>query len=399
MQENQGHSSENQGDINLIHLFNVLAKHKRMIVGITIGFALLIYVISLFIPSIYLAETKFFIPCSNTTNFSAQLINQMTPIATFMGGSNQVGMDTTKNNLYAEILKSRSLRDRIIDKFELMKVYNGMVREEVKDAILDRMRVKTDSQSGVIILGIEDTDPQRAADIANAFVEEFWKLDKEFALSEASQRRLRLEEQLDEAREELTKAENAMKGLLENREAVKHDILKEEMISAISQLRAQIAIREIQIKAMYSYSSIPQNPEIQRAEEEMEGLRDKLRALESKKREDRGTTHKRNIPSTTMEHARILGDLKYAETFYDLLQSQYQSARLDEGRNRIVLQVIEKAEPPVKAKKPRRFILVVLAVIAGFFISIITAFVKDFRGRVFMVSQNSEGINTLKKDN
>lgn len=397
MEENLDHTKMNEGDINLIDLLIVLAKHKGMIAGVTVGAAILMMVVCMMIPPVYRAETKIFIPHTNTTSFSAQMIDHVTPIATFMGGSNQVGIDNTKNNLYVEMLKSRPIQDRIIDRFDLKKGNESKTREELQEYLLEKTLVKADAKSGIIILGIEDRSPQKAADMANAFIDEFRKQGKEYALAEASERRLLFEEQLHEARDAVSKAEAAMRAFQEKTRVVKPDVQGGAVMEAISQLRAQIALKEVEIKGMCS-SAASENSDIQRAEDDLRGMRENLRILETKSPGYSKMASTGHLSSADIEYEKLLQDLKDAGALYNLLQEQSQSATLDHARDAMLVQVIEKASPPLKKKEPRTMIMVVLAVITGFIVSIIVAFIIDFKERASLDPRNRERIETLKKN-
>lgn len=113
------------------------------------------------------------------------------------------------------MLKSRSVLDRIIDRFKLMELYDVKYRVDARKALEGVLEVKSDKKSGIITISVEDKDPQRAADMANAFVEELKNLTKGLAVTEASQRRLFYEEQLKDAKESLLKAEEGMTGFQE----------------------------------------------------------------------------------------------------------------------------------------------------------------------------------------
>jgi uncharacterized protein involved in exopolysaccharide biosynthesis len=301
----------------------------------------------------------------------------------------------TPKDLYIELLKSRPVRDRIIDRFDLMKVYKSKTRQRAQKTLLGRMKPRKDAKSDVITLGVEDKDPQRAADMANAFIEEFRNLNKAMALTEASQRRLFFEEQLREAKNSLSKAEDAMRDFQEKTGAVKIDAQATAVIEGIGQLRAQIAAREVQVKVMRTYST-PQNPDVLRAEEELRGLREQVRRLESKGSTDSVVVPTGNIPSASTEYMRRMRDMKFQETLYELLQGQYQSAKLDEARDAFLVQVIEKAVPPERKTRPKRSIMVLWAMMAGFIVSAGIAFFLEYKDNALRDPETIERIKTLK---
>ena len=388
MEENFEKKREEEDEINLLDLLIVLAKHKKLIIGGTLGAGVIMVVISLIMTPIYLAETKIYIPQSSNS-ISAQMISQLGPMAGLVGAAK------TPNDLYIEILKSRPARDRIIERFGLMKAYATKSQEQAEQALLANIKARQDLKSGVITFGVEDTDPKRSAAMANAFIEEFRNLNKALALTEASQRRLFFEEQLENAKDSLAKAENAMQSFQEATGAVKIDAQASAVIEGIAQLRALIAAKEVQLRVMRTYST-PQNPDIQRAEEELKGLRAQMRQMESKNSSDSVIVPTGNLPSTGTEYLRHMRDLKYNETLYELLLTQYQSAKLDEARYATVVQIIEKAQTPERKIRPRSSILVVSAMILSLLVSLCVIIFLEYREKASHDLENIKKYDILR---
>ncbi|MCE5274134.1 MAG: Wzz/FepE/Etk N-terminal domain-containing protein [Syntrophaceae bacterium] len=392
MQEQDSHQWEDEDQFDLLDLLIVLAKRKRFIIGITFGAAALMVVISLLMPAVYRAETRILSP-QTSSSMATQLLNQMGGASALLGGS--LGIKSP-DLLYIEMLKSRPVLDRIIDRYGLMKLYDAETREDARLSLKENLFAKNDMKSGVITVGVEDRDPERAAGMANAFIEELRTVNKGLSITEAAQRRLFFEEQMRDTKAALTKAEEAMKGFQERSGAVQIEAQAGAVIEGISQLKAQIAAKEVQIRVMRTYST-PQNPDILRAEEELKGMGAQLGKLESKSKGGSVIVSTGNLPSAGMEYVRRMRDLKFNETFYELLQSQYQAARLDEARDATVIQVMEKAVPPEKKAKPRRILLVMVAMIAGFFIALCGAFFLEFRERAKSDPESSEKLERLKR--
>lgn len=389
MEENKPKNWEDEDEINLLDLLIVLAKHKKLIMGVTLGAAVIMAAISLTMAPIFTAETKIFVPQS-APSISTQLLNQLGPIVGLTSASK------TPSDLYIELLKSRPVRDRIIDRFDLMKLYKSRTRQQAQKTLLGHMKPKKDAKSDVITLGVEDKDPLRAALMANAFIEEFQDLNKALALTEASRRRLFFEDQLKDAKVSLSKAEDAMKAFQERTGAVKIEAQATAVIEGIGQLQAQIAAKEIQIKVMRTYST-SQNPDVLRAEEELRGMREQVGRLESKSSSDSVMVPTGNIPSASTEYMRRMRDLKFNETLYELLLGQYQSAKLDEARDALLVQVIEKAVPPERKTKPKRSIMVLWAMITGLIVSSCTAFVLEYKENASRNPETLERMDALKR--
>lgn len=385
---------EFQDEINLLDYFNVLLKWKRLILGITIGSVIITAVISLIMPPIYKAETSILPPQQSSSSLAMTLLTQL-------GGSDIPGGAfgiKTPSDLYAEMIKSRTIAERIIDRFNLMKLYEVKYREDARKKLLrDALDIKVSRKSGIITVSVEDKDPERAAQMANAFVEELKNLSKGLAITEASQRRLFFEEQLKDVRLALAKSEEELKRFGEKTGAIKVDEQAKALIESIANLRAHIAAKEVELKVMRTYST-PSNPDLQRAEEALKGLKLELAKLEAKGGQNPDPLLPAGrIPEIGTEYIRKLRDFKFNETLYELLTKQYELAKLDEARDPVIIQVIDKAEPPDKKSKPKRMLMIMIAGISGLFFSIFAAFFMEYKEKISSDPENKERIDRFKK--
>lgn len=381
-------------EINLLDYLIVLLKRKRLILGITLGAAIITAIISLIMPPVYRAETKVFPPQQRSSSLALGMLNQLGGIPDISGA---LGLKTP-GDLYVGILTSRTVADRIIDRFDLLKLYDAEYREDARKQLLeDVLNATIDKESGIITISVEDKDPKRAANMANAFVEELMNLTKGLAVTETAQRRLFFEEQLKDTKSSLLKAEEAMKGFQEKTGVLQVEEQAKAVIEGIANIRAQVAAKEVELKVMRTYST-PNNPDLQKAEEALKGLKLELNKLEAKG----GTNPDPLMPTGRMpavgtEYIRKLRDLKFNETLYELLAKQYELAKLDEARDVVIIQVVDKAIPPDKRAKPKRTLMVIIATFTGFFLAVFAAFFMEFRERASGDPENKERFETLKR--
>jgi uncharacterized protein involved in exopolysaccharide biosynthesis len=392
MGEDRPGSRDDEGEIDLIDLLIVLAKHKRLIVGLAAAAAVVAAVVSLLMPPVFLAETRFLSP-QTSSSMAAQIMNQLGPASILLGAAPG---SKSPNELFIELVRSRPVLDKVMDRFDLMKLYGVESREDARRALRENIRTGNHIKSGIITVGVQDKDPKRAADIANALIKELRNLNKGLSITEASQRRFFFEEQLADAKDALSRAEEAMKGFQEKSGAVQIDAQAEAVIGGISALRAQIAAKEVQVRVMRTYSTA-QNPDIVRAGEELSALRQQLSKLEAASDEGGVMVPTGNLPAASTEYARRMRDLKFSETLYGLLLSQYQAAKLDEARDAVVIQVVEQAVPPEKRSKPRRTLMVVLAGLAGLFAGVVASFFMEYREHTAADPGQGEKLATLRR--
>lgn len=192
-----------EDEINLLDLLIVLAKHKKMIMGVTFVAALLAVGISLLMPNIYTGTAKIMLPQQSQSSASAML-GQLGGLAGLAGGAMGI---KNPSDMYIAMLKSRTLMEKIIKRFDLQQLYEKKTFTDTLTALENNSSFIAGAKDGVITIEVSDLDPKRAADMANAFIEELAKLMQNFALTDASQKRAFFEQQMKQAKDKLTDAE------------------------------------------------------------------------------------------------------------------------------------------------------------------------------------------------
>ena len=365
-QEMESRTVPPEDEIDLTELFRALSRRRRLILGITAASAAVALVVSLLLPVYYKAETRILPPQEKGSNLAAQLMGQAGGLIALAGGAAGV---KSQGELFVAMTKSRTVLDRMVDRFDLMKLYKGKYREDARKNLVESLTVREDRKSGIISLMVEDRDPKRAADMANAFVEELKSLAGGMALSEAGQRRMFFEDQLRQTKVSLASAEEEVKGFQQRTGMIQVDAQARAIIEGIARLRAGIAVKEVEAKVLRSFATA-QNPDLQRVEEEIRALRIELEKVETSKGHGFDPLMPSGrVPEMGTEYLRKLRQLKYNETIFELLSKQYELAKLEEARDAVVIQVIDRAVPPERKSRPHKAPIVLLATVAMFLLS------------------------------
>jgi uncharacterized protein involved in exopolysaccharide biosynthesis len=162
-------------------------------------------------------------------------------------------------------------------------------------------------------------------------------------------------------------------------------------------LRAQISSKEVEIKVMKSYAE-PKNPDLQKTEEALKGMKEQLQKLEAKSGESPETiVPAGSIPEIGTDYIRKLRELKYQESLYELMMKQYEIARVDEARDATIIQVLDRAVPPERKAKPKRTIMVAFVTFVGLFFAILIAFFIEYMEYVSRDEKNSKIVAQIKK--
>ncbi|MBT0653151.1 GumC family protein [Geomobilimonas luticola] len=389
----EGQEAGQRPNVTFLDYLIVLLKWKRLIVWITAGAVVLSAIVSLLIPKIFKAEARILPPQQASSGAAAQLLTQLGGLGVSPG---LVGMKTT-NDLYIGLIKSRTVLDRMVDRFKLLDVYDVKYREDARRELLRALKIQDDKKSGIIALGVEDRDPKRSAEMTNAFIEELKRLTQSIAITEASQRRLFFEEQLKSAKDALIQSEESLKGYQEKTGAIELKEQAKAIIESVAHLRAQIAAKEVELKVLRTYAT-SQNPDMQKIEEQLRGMREQLSKLEAKGGSSPDPIMSAGrMPEAGTGYVRKIRDLKYYETLYELLAKQYEIAKMDEARNAAVIQVLDQAMPPEKKVKPNRTMMVAIAAFTSLFLSVLMAFFLEYREKLLSNPDNRNSVEQLRK--
>lgn len=361
-------SNQDDDGISLLDLAIVIAKRKGLILGLPLAVAVIAAIVAFLLPNIYTGTTKI-LPPQQTPSASSVILSQLGSLA---GGlaSGAPGLKNP-NDLYIGMLRSRTVADNLIERFELRKRYDVHYMEQARAKLLDITSI-TSGRDSIITIQAEDKDPKFAAELANAYVDELFKLTKVLAVTETSQRRLFFERQLAQARENLTKAETSAKKALEQGGVLKVDEQGRSLIETAARLRAQITVKEVQLSSMRTFAS-ENNPDLILVQKELEALKRELAKAE-------GTGPRSGSNETSgkgMDNLALLRDMKYHETVYELLARQYELAKIDEARDASIIQVLDKALEPERKSKPVRIRIVLLSALAATLVGVILAFVLE----------------------
>jgi len=382
-----------EDEISLLDLLIVLAKHKKLILGVPFGAAVVAAGISLLMPNIYTGTTKILPPQQNQSAAAAmlsQLGGQLGGLGGLAGGA--LGIKNP-NDLYIGMLKSRTVADNLISRFELRKLYETKTSDDTRKALESNARM-TSGRDGIIVIEFDDKEPKRAATIANAYVEELYKLTQTLAVTEASQRRLFFERQLDQTRKNLANAETAARQGLEKGGLVVIDAQGKGMVETTARLRGQITVKEIQISAMRAFAT-GQNPDLKQAQHELDAMKQELAKMEgtSSGRANAGSVGK----ADGMENLRLLRDVKYFETIFELLAKQHEIAKIDEARDASIVQVLDPAVEPERKSKPMRALIVILTALVVGFLAILWAFIKEAGDKARQNPDQAARLNLLRR--
>ena len=365
-------------EINLLDVAIVLSKHKKLIIALPLITAIIFAIMSIKVPDTFQAETTF-MPPQKSQNVGSMLssISSLGSISGMLGGSGAVN----GNELYIAILKSREMQYRLVKRFNLLAVYKTTSLEGARQALNGQTQIKTE-KSGLIALTITDTDPKRAALLANGYTEELMRSNNELALSDAAQQRRIAEIQLLKAKNTLTEAETVVKQLQESTGLI-------TVGPEVAVLQSMISTTQRQLKDM-SLATTPGNSEYIKTQHKLTNLQAEIGKAQSAK----GYISK--APERILDFMHKTRDLKYAEALYQMAMQTLTAAKMNELTAGSTIQVIDRAIPPAQTSGPNRNRTVLIAFIAALFAAIIIAFLLEAIERSKQNPESTTQYQTIK---
>lgn len=366
---------EDSSEFHLLDLLIVLARNKTIVIGMPIAAGAVAMAISLMMVPVFTSTAKIMPPQQQGSGLASTMLGQLGGLASAAGS---IAGLKNPNDLYVGMLESRTVADNLISRFHLKERYESKTMDEARSALDGATDINNGKKDGMISISVSDEDPKFAAELTNAYVDELTKLTQNMAVSDASVRRLFFEKQLKDAKDQLADAEVALRRTQEKTGMIQPEGQVQAIISSIAQLKATIASKEVELKAMRTFATA-QNPELLRTQEELHALKAQLDKLEKNQPTKEGDfmVSSGKLPEVGVEYVRSLREVKYHEALFEMLAKQYELARIDEAKDSSVIQLLDKAIPAERKSKPKRALITMAGFAAGGVLGMLLAFLRE----------------------
>lgn len=352
------------GQIDIATLLSAVWNGKKVIAACTVGLGGIAVATSLLMTPIFTATTTILPPQQQSNGLAAALGS----LGALAGAAGSVAGLKNPSDLYIGMMQSTTISDRLIKKFDLQKRYEQETMVGARRALANTVQILA-GKDGLISVSVDDPDPDFAAKLANAYIAELRLLNQNLAVTDAAQRRLFFEKQLEKVKEDLLAAEFKLQNVQKKTGLVQPEGQVAAIIKGQAELKAQIASRQVQLAAMRSFAT-PNNPDYQRLQQELITLRSQLSEGTALEKGSNISLSSGSLPETGLAYLRSLRDVKYQETLFELMAKQFELAKADEARDSSIIQVLDIALAPDQKSKPKRALMVALGVFMGFFIGL-----------------------------
>ena len=373
--------SDEQG-YDFIDLLAVLTNNLRLLVIAPTVAGLVAFGVSYLIPPTYTAITTF-LPPQPQTGIASNLLQSLGSLG---GAASAAAGLKNPMDQYVGFLKSQTIQDALVEQFSLLDRYDLKFKSDARQVLQKNTRVFA-GKDNILSVEFDDKDSSFAADVANAYGVELTRLLGRLAVTEAQQRRLFFSKQLDAAKTGLIKAEQELAATGVSVAAL--NASPTTALAGTAALRAQVTAQEVRLASMKSYLT-SSAPEYRLAQAEISALRNELAKAE--------TTQPSGITKNGGDYIAKYRNFKYQETLFDLFSKQFEIAKIDESREGSTVQIVDKALPPEKKSKPRKLIVVLIAIFLTGFLCLSFVFARSAWRRAMVNGVNAYRFSKLASD-
>ena len=353
---------------SILDYIELLKKWQNNILLNIFVITLMTLFLSLIIPKIFTATAVLMPPQATSGNtFRSDSANPLIPLSGLFGNFTDESM-----NLIS-IVQSRTVMEKVINKFNLIEFYKVDNIEEALEELEDAAEFEI-QEEGTIHISMsvatgwlhfdedEITAKNLCADITNTFVSELDELNKKLNLERASFHRKFIEERYLQNIRDLHNAEDNLKKFQESNDLVSINDQTAAAIESASIIKKKILLDQIQLE-IYKDAFNPKHSKLEQLKKEIEEFKLKLNELENGSFNDSSGNKLfltiSDIPDLGLNHLRLQRELEIQTELFKFLTMEYEEAKIEEAKDIPTVQVLDIAKVPERKSKPRRVLLVI----------------------------------------
>lgn len=343
---------------------------QRLFVGRAVLAGLLFGALLAFLlPTRYESSTQLMPPDSQSGSGMAMLAALAARTGSGLGGfaGDVLGVKSS-GALFIGILRSRTVEDRLVARFDLQKVYGLRLHVDAQRKLEENTAISEERKSGIITIAVTDHDPKRAASIARAYVEELDRLVAELSTSAAHRERVFLEERLKAVKQELDLASQKFSQFASKNTAIDIKEQGRAMVDAAATLMGQLVAAESEMKGLEEIYT-PNNVRVRSVQARIGELRHQLEKMGGKDVGDTSGSNAtgdslypsiRKLPLLGVTYGDLYRQTKIQEVVYETLTQQYELAKVQEAKETPSVKVLDPASVPERKSFPPRLLILSL---------------------------------------
>jgi uncharacterized protein involved in exopolysaccharide biosynthesis len=362
---------------NTIVYLRLLWENRRLLARVAFYGFLASVLIALLIPNRYQSTARLMPPDNIQSGGLAMAAAALTSGAGGLGtmASEMLGIKST-SDIFAGILSSRTVQDRLIQEFDLKRLYWDRRMEDARADLAEHTVISVDRKSQIITIGVTDHDPERAAAMGQAYVSELNRLVAELSTSSARRERIFLEERLKSVSQDLESAEKEFSQFSSKNTTL--DIKEQgKAVEAAATLQGQYIAAQSELEGLKQIYT-DNNVRVRSVRARMDELKHQLEKLGGKGESMTDASSQpgdslypsiRKLPLLGVTYADLYRRTKIQEAVLETLTKEYEMAKVQEAKEIPTVKVLDPANVPDKKSFPPRTLMVLLgtalAVVAG----------------------------------
>jgi uncharacterized protein involved in exopolysaccharide biosynthesis len=383
----------------MLFFLQALIVRRGFILGGALASAIVLGAVSFILPSWYMARTSIFPPEPTMAMPAyAEVMQQLS--APLLG---PIATGAAPETIYIEMVKSRSVGEKVIDEFDLRNIYGCERIESCLDELHSHLGF-TLLENGMLIVTFEDRDPVRAAAIANRMIALIDETTRGLKITRAGRTREFVESQVAEREKLLAQAETDLKDFQEKFDTVDLDEQLRSAMDIVTSLSARAIALETEMRIMAHYTSTTSEEYVRKKNEynEVVDQLGKLKSNDGQADSDMVRSYLpalADVPEVALMYIRLKRAVEVQTTVYTMLVSEYEKARIEEARDTPVVQVLDTAAPPSLRSRPKRKFFVLVGFLAGMaWTAGIAVFSTAWRGNVGKSTAVRELLEPVRAD-
>jgi capsule polysaccharide export protein KpsE/RkpR len=353
----------------------LLWRHRRILVRVTAISLVVSLGIAFLIPKQYKASASIMPPDQQSSGA------MMLAALAGHGGLGSLGSlasgllgGHTTTALFVSLLQSGTVRGHLIDRFNLQHVYRARYRITAAKRLARRTKISDDKKSGVITIEVEDTNPVRARDLAQAYLDELNKLVNKTSISAAHQERIFIEHRLHDVQNDLERAQLELSEFSSRNSTVDIKEQTRAMVDAGARVQGELLVQQAGLQSLRQIYG-DGNVRVKETQARIAALQQDITKMTgssapllaagsgvgdaSDASADKGELYPplRQLPRLAVPYADLYRRVKVQEAVFELLTQQYEMARIEEAKDVPAISVIDAPGIPEKKSFPPRLIL------------------------------------------
>lgn len=337
-------------------------KQRRFIFRMSVAGLLLSTVIAFVIPKQYESTARIMPPESNlNAAMLAAMSGRMLPgnLGALTGGLLGVRNNST---VFASLLLSGTVTGRIVDRFELQKLYRSRYKQNAVKRLVHRTDVSEDRKTGIITLTVADTDQHRARDMAQAYLDELNALVSRVNTTSAGRERQFIEQRLVSVKSDLDDASRQLSAFSSKNATLDVKEQTRAIVEAAAKLEGEAVFARTELSSLERVYG-PENIRVRAAKARVTQLDQEVQRAtgspdDSVSHGDTPYPPLRALPGLGVQWADLYRRVKLQETIYELLTQQYELARIEEAKSIPTVSIVDSPSWPEKKSFPPRLLII-----------------------------------------